>query len=121
MDVIREKAAEIERDLAKMEAEEMALAAEASADTVDNRQGALSWVRSVAAQWQNMPIPARRACLAAMVDGIKIGPEGIAIHWSDAATMAVRYAERRLPEPANVPEEDPARPAPMLTHGEQGA
>ncbi len=121
MEVIRGKAAEIERELARMEAEERALAAEASADTVDNRQGALSWVRSVAARWQEMPIPARRACLAAMIEGIKIGPEGIAIEWSDAATMAVRHAERRLPDPANVPDEDPARPAPMLTEGEQGA
>jgi hypothetical protein len=35
--------------------------------------------------------------------------------WSDAATMAVRFAERRLPDPANVL---PTRPASMLTEGE---
>lgn len=124
MDVIRAEAARIERELAAINAEERALSAEASADTVDNRQGALAWLRSVAAQWETMPIPARRACLAAMVDGIKIGPEGIAVEWSDAATMAVRYAERRLPDPTatEATTDEPTRPErPLLAQGEQSA
>jgi DNA invertase Pin-like site-specific DNA recombinase len=121
MDVIKAEAARIERELAAIDAEERALSAEASADTVENRQGALSWVRSVASQWESMPVPARRAALAVMIDGIKIGPEEIAVEWCDAATMAVRYAERRLPDPTTIGEagEDPRRPARMaLPHGE---
>ena len=117
MEVIRTEAARIERELASIDAEERALSAEASADTVDNRKGALSWLRSVVVQWEMMTIPAKRAALAAMIEGIKIGPEGIAIEWSDAATMAVRYAERRLPDPATIDDaaDDPRRPArPMI-------
>ncbi|MDI3292204.1 hypothetical protein, partial [Polyangium sp. 15x6] len=120
MEVIRAEAARIERELAAIDAEERALSAEASADTVENRKGALSWLRSIVAQWGTMGVPARRAALAMMLDGIRIGPEGIAVEWSDAATMAVRYAEGRLPEPATLDQtsDDPRRPArPMLPGG----
>ncbi|MDI1437512.1 recombinase family protein [Polyangium sorediatum] len=124
MDVIRAEAARIERDLAAIDAEERALSAEASADTVENRNGALSWLRSIVAQWGSMAVPARRGALGAMLDGIKIGPEGIAIEWSDAATMAVRYAEGRLPDPTTLDQasDDPRRPArPMLPGGAEHA
>ena len=51
MDVIRAEAARIERELAAIDAEERALSAEASADTVANRSGALAWVRAIGTQW----------------------------------------------------------------------
>nr|WP_275939362.1 recombinase family protein [Polyangium spumosum] len=118
MDVIRAEAARIERELAAIDAEERALSAEASADTVANRQGALGWLRAIGEQWPSMGVPARRAALAALIEGITIGPEGIAVEWSDAATMAVRYAEGRLPDLATLGDEDPRRPArPMLAGG----
>ncbi|MDI1436967.1 recombinase family protein, partial [Polyangium sorediatum] len=111
MDVIRTEAARIERELAAIDAEERALSAEASADTVANREGALAWLRAIGAQWPSMRVPARRGALAAMLERIKIGPEGIEVEWSDAATMAVRYAEGRLPALETLGDEDPRRPA----------
>ena len=69
-----------------------------------------------------MPIPVRRAALALMLEGIKIGHQGIAIDWSDAARMSVRYAEGRLVDPSSLATEDTRRPArPLLLEGAEQA
>jgi DNA invertase Pin-like site-specific DNA recombinase len=97
VDDIKAKARQIDQRLAEIDAEESEHAAEASADTVENRRRALAWVEMVAKTWDTLPPQARRAALAAMSESLTLSPDGPSFQWCDAAAMAVRHAEGKLP------------------------
>jgi hypothetical protein len=109
LELIDRQSKEIEGKLMALDAEERETVVEVSEDTAANRQGAREWVEKVAGAWDAMSAATRRAVIAAMLDRITVGKDGLDIKWADAAAMATRYAQGTLPDLKGEADE-PTRP-----------
>jgi hypothetical protein len=90
--------AKLDRKLTEIDAAEFDAAAQASADTVESRQGAFKWVALVEKSWPTLVPNARRVVLAMMSNRILLGEDGLPnIEWHDASTLATRFASGKLP------------------------